>query len=361
MSKRDSLNSMRMKSDGNGEILIYDEIGYGWFDEGVTAKGFKQELKDLGAVKSIDVRINSPGGSVVHGLAIYNALKDHPADINIHIDGLAASMATVVAMAGDKIHMAENALFMIHEPSGIAFGTAEDMLATAALLETMSENAVNIYASRTGMNAAAVKAAMKAETWYSAAEAKAAGFVNEITPNKALSAAFDPVKFDKAPEWAKHRLAEMQAQKSKEVPAMTEPTKPVEQPAAPAVDTAAIVAKAKEEARAEERERQTRITALCQQAKRPEMAAKFCEDGAISVADVQAKLFEELCKANGPLGDDGGTSGDAPAKPDENEKYRQEFKAEPAYAKSMTEAEYIAMRRVDDGKEVLAVGKSETK
>jgi hypothetical protein len=193
---------------------------------------------------------------------------------------------------------------------------------------------------------------MKAETWYSAAEAKAAGFVDVITPNKKIAASFDPKLFSKAPEWAQRRLAEIvNFTLEKEPPTMAE--KPEEKPpVATPVDVEAIKAQAK----AEERERQTKIVALCSQAKKPELAAAFCEDEKITVADVQAKLFDALCKANGPLGDEGGTAGDQKKSDDGNEKYRAEFKASAIYAKSMTEAEYIAMRRVDDGLEVLQVG-----
>lgn len=338
-----TMNRITMTANKTADVMIYDQIGESWFSDGVSAKGFTQTLADMGEISQINVRINSPGGSVFEGLAIYNALKNHPANVNVSIDGLAASIATVIAMAGDKIDMAENAMFMIHEPSGVAVGTAADMLETAQLLEKISNSAVDVYSARTGQPADAIREAMNAETWYSAAEAKKAGFVDSISANKKLTASFDVKQFGKAPEWVQKQLAEIV--NLKQEPEQMAEEKPQETP----IDINAIKAQAK----AEERERQTKIKALCDQAKRPDLAAAFCEDESITVADVQAKLFEQLCKANGPLGDEGGTAGDEAQAKDENDGYRAEFKANPLYAKTMSEDEYIAMRRIDDGRDVL--------
>ena len=346
------LNRITMKADGAAEVMIYDEIGSSWFSDGVTAKGFAEQLKSMGDVKNIDVRINSPGGSVFEGLAIYNTLANHPASVTVHIDGLAASIATVIAMAGDTINMAENAMFMIHEPRAVVAGTADDMLSMASTLEALTTSATGVYASRSTMPEADVRAAMKSETWYSAAQAKAAGFVDSVTPNKAITAKFDPKQFSNVPEWARVRLALDPEPEPETAPAAEKEPETMHPETQPSVDVEAIKAQAK----AEERERQTKIVALCNAAKRPELAAKFCEDDSISVSDVQAKLFEALCKANGPLGDEGGTAGDTKPADDGNDKYRAEFKASPAYAKAMSEAEYIAMRRVDDGLDQLQIG-----
>ena len=192
---------------------------------------------------------------------------------------------------------------------------------------------------------------MKSETWYSAAEAKAAGFVDFITPNKQITASFDAKQFHKAPDWVQKQLTAMTMFKEPET--VTEPiVKPEEKPIAQTVNAneiAMAVTAAIQKATADEAKRQTTINALCSQAKQPTLAAAFCADVSITVDDVRNKLFESLCKANGPLGDQGGTAADDGKQVDENDKYRAEFKSEKAYAASMSEAEYIAMRRIDDG------------
>ena len=110
----------------SAEIWIYEDIGEGWLG-GLSAKVFADDLKKVGKVKNIYVRINSVGGSAVDGTAIYNSLKRHPANINVSIDGIAASIASIIAMAGDHIEMASNAMMMIHEPWIVAGGTASEL------------------------------------------------------------------------------------------------------------------------------------------------------------------------------------------------------------------------------------------
>ncbi|MCK5219101.1 Clp protease ClpP, partial [bacterium] len=124
-----------MKAEKKVEILIYDQIGEDWFGDGVQAKKFAEELRDLGDIETIELRINSPGGSVWDGNAIYNTLRGHKATVNVTIDGLAASIASVIAMSGDTITMPENALMMIHNPATIAFGEAEEMRKAANMLD----------------------------------------------------------------------------------------------------------------------------------------------------------------------------------------------------------------------------------
>ena len=116
------------------EIWIYEMIGKDfWTGEGLTAKDFQKDLSQIKA-SQIDLHINSPGGDVFDGNTIYNLLKQHPATITTYIDGLAASIASVIALAGDKVYMAENALFMLHQPWGITIGNEEDHEKTLELL-----------------------------------------------------------------------------------------------------------------------------------------------------------------------------------------------------------------------------------
>jgi ATP-dependent Clp endopeptidase proteolytic subunit ClpP len=157
------------------EVAIYDEIGY-W---GVTASEFVKDIQSVQA-KSITLHINSPGGDVFDGIAILNSLRQHPATVNVVIDGLAASAASFIAMAGDTVEIAPNAMVMIHEASGLVIGNAEDMVEMAALLDKTSANIANVYAQRAGGDTEDWRTAMRAETWYSDQEAVDAGLVDSI-------------------------------------------------------------------------------------------------------------------------------------------------------------------------------------
>lgn len=169
--------SIRSEADvGHAEVMIYDEIGL-W---GVTAKEFVDEINAL-EVKRMDLRLNTPGGSVFDGNAIYNALVRHPADITVYVDGLAASMGSVIALAGSKVVMAENALFMVHNPWTIALGDADDLRETAAVLDKLRDGIVQTYRGKTGAGIEEVQAAMDAETWYTADEALEAGYADEVS------------------------------------------------------------------------------------------------------------------------------------------------------------------------------------
>ena len=156
------------------EISIYDAIG--GYD--VNAKEFVDELKGINA-QTIHLRLNSPGGSVIDGNAIYNALKRHDAKIVTHIDGLAASMASVIAMAGDEVHMADNALIMIHNPWTVSMGDADELRADADLLDKMSASILSAY-GRSQYEVEELKDLMDAETWFTAQEAFDAGLVDHI-------------------------------------------------------------------------------------------------------------------------------------------------------------------------------------
>ena len=158
------------------EVWIYDEIDWLW---GVTAKSFADEVNALD-VDELTVRINSPGGDVYEALAILNTLRAHKARITTVIDGLAASAASFVAMAGDEVVIRPNAEVMIHDPWAIAIGSADDMRSMAKDLDRITLNIASIYADKAGNTAADWVPAMSAETWYSADEAVAAGLVDRI-------------------------------------------------------------------------------------------------------------------------------------------------------------------------------------
>lgn len=161
------------------EVMIYDEIGF-W---GTTAQDFAKALADLD-VSTINLHINSPGGEVYDGIAILNALRNHDAEVNVSIDGIAASAASFIAMAGDTITMARNSELMIHDASGLVIGGPDDMAEFAARLDQMSNNIASIYAERAGGTVEDWRKAMKNETWYSAQEAVDAGLADKVAEPK---------------------------------------------------------------------------------------------------------------------------------------------------------------------------------
>ena len=163
------------KAGETPKLYIYDEIGY----FGQTAKSMVDELRELDAAE-LDVHVNSPGGDIFDGLAIYQALRDHKAAVTIRVDGIAASIASVIAMAGDKVVMAPKASLMIHDGWSMAVGNAEEMRKTADLLDKQSQVIASVYADRSGQPADFWRAAMREETWYTAQEALDAGLVDEI-------------------------------------------------------------------------------------------------------------------------------------------------------------------------------------
>ncbi len=181
--------------DGVGEILIFDEIGGGFFTDGVTAKGFADDLKALGKIRTLNIFINSPGGSVFEGVAIFNQLKRHPARKNVFIDGMAASIASVIAMAGDEISVAANGFIMIHEAWAVAVGNAAELRKTAGQLEKITDSILGTYAARTGAPENVIGDMMAEETWMNAEEAVERGFADKITEEVAIAAHFDLGQF----------------------------------------------------------------------------------------------------------------------------------------------------------------------
>lgn len=184
----------------DAEIMIYDTIGQDFWGDGVTAKGFDKELKALGSPKKITVRINSGGGDVFDGVAIYNTLARHPARKVVHVDGLAASAASVIAMAGDEIRMGDGTFLMIHNAWSFAIGNAAEMRRAADLLDSVSGQLASIYVQRTGKPAAKVKAMMDAETWMDADTAIAEGFADSRSAEVVkTAAAIDLARFRNLP------------------------------------------------------------------------------------------------------------------------------------------------------------------
>jgi ATP-dependent Clp protease protease subunit len=166
------------------ELILYGEISdVSWWGDEVTPKQMSDELKAMGNVDEITVRINSGGGDVFAGVAIHSMLKRHTATVTVYIDGLAASIASIIAMAGDKIIMPKGSMMMIHNPWSWGMGESKDFRKLADDLDTIRGAMLEIYTAKTGMKDDEVLALLDAETWLTATEAVKQGFATEIEDN----------------------------------------------------------------------------------------------------------------------------------------------------------------------------------
>lgn len=194
---RSSRFYVKNASGPNPEIYLYDEIG----GDGITSPDFIGALKEC-TMPQMTLRINSPGGDVFHGNAIFNALKRHPAKVSVAVDGLAASMASVIAMAGDRVTMAPNAMMMIHNPSIAAGGNAGDMRKSADMLDKIKANMVDAYAAKTGLDPDKLANMMGDETWMGANETVQYGFADDVgdpSPAADICAVFNLSAFKNVP------------------------------------------------------------------------------------------------------------------------------------------------------------------
>lgn len=174
------------KTGKSTDIHIYDEIGV----HGVTAKSFLEDLKGLKG-KDITVHINSTGGDVFQGQAIYTALKNYSGKVTVKIEGLAASMATIIALAADRVEMTSNSLFMIHSPMSNVFGNKSQMRKQINALEKVETTMLSVYKAKTNISEDEIEQMMARETWLSAHEALELGFVDEVLGAVKVVARYD--------------------------------------------------------------------------------------------------------------------------------------------------------------------------
>ena len=183
-------------ANDQAEILVYDVIGWPYNDAGDLVR-YVNSLGD----KDILVRLNTPGGDVFDGMAIFNSLANHKGKVTIRIEALAASMGSVLAMAGKEIQAYSNTMMMIHDPWTYMAGNQYELREMADLLEKISGNMLDVYAGRSKIGKREMKEIMKAETWYTAKEAKEKGFINTILETgKAAKAQFDLTMYTNAPD-----------------------------------------------------------------------------------------------------------------------------------------------------------------
>ena len=201
------------------EIFLYDDIGDGWFG-GVSSKQFASDLRSFGDVKDITVRIDSAGGNVFVGHVMYNLLREHDATITVKIDGMAASIASVIAMAGDDIEISENAVMMVHNPWGVAIGESEDIRKEADRLVAIRSSIVSAYVGRTKQEEAKISEFMNAETWLSADQAVELGFADRLNQETLLAASaadWRRYRYQNVPELPKAEVVEFPRRKENAV------------------------------------------------------------------------------------------------------------------------------------------------
>ncbi|EAE8881102.1 Clp protease ClpP [Listeria monocytogenes] len=223
MTKRkfSCFNFKKDTESNTAEIDIYGDIvadGYQWYESDITSFDFKKDLDALGDVSKIYVNINSNGGFVYEGQAIYNQLVRHPAQIHVRIDGMAASIASVIAMAGDIIEMPANAQMMIHEPAGGAFGNKSDLESAIRALDASKQSIIAAYRMHTTLEVSEIESMMAEEKWMSGQEAYELGFATLVTnPLQQVALAKSPVTntFRNVPE----NLVREEQTKSKSEPA----------------------------------------------------------------------------------------------------------------------------------------------
>lgn len=283
-------------------MLIYDEIGA----YGVSAKGFLAELGALPDGTPLALRLNSPGGSVFDAVAIYNAIKRHSGRVTVWIDGVAASAASYIAMAGDEIFMPENAFLMIHDPSGLVMGTAADMREMADTMDKIAGSMVRGYAARSGRSEEEITALMAAETWFDAEAALDAGLATRMVEPVRIAARFDIARFRNAPPALAESISDPVSETGPDGlegaddtiddadPATTgdpepEPgTPPSPAPVPSVIDPTAIRAEAMAHARA--------VIDLCRLAGQPQTAGRFLAEET-SLEAVRASLLAARAEA----------------------------------------------------------------
>lgn len=281
---------MQASTENEAEIFIYDEIGY-W---GVTAKQFVADLKALGNITHIRLHINSPGGDVFDGIAIFNALKFHGAAITVYIDGLAASMASVIAMVGNPVIMPENTMMMIHKPWGFAGGDADDMRDYADLLDKVESVLIPAYAAKTGKSHDEIAALLEDETWLTGEECLSQGFADQVTPSLQAMACIHSKRieeFEKMPNSIRNMVTPPRNVTSRE------PQNPTPQPPNPASEEVI-----RAQVLAEQRARVNGINDLFAMfgGRHQELQAQCVADLECSIDQAKDKLLAELGKTGTP-------------------------------------------------------------
>lgn len=305
--------SIQARGPDSAEVFIYGDIGESWDGETVAAKSFVKDLNALD-VKAMSVRINSVGGSVPDGLAIFNAIRRHKASVTVNIDGLAASIASLIAMAGDEIVMAENAIMMIHAPWSIVGGNARDMRERADMLDKWAESMAVSYVREGGLDHDAALALLTdgADHWYGADEALVAGLVDAVVEAMPMAASLNNSRF--TPPAAAAAIPPKGKAMTEQVNPPLAAAQPAAIPAAPAAPSTPALAKLEalreDEVRAaaltEEHARRSEIRAVFQpfmaHAGVESMMNQYLDNPQITIETARASLLQSISRNAEPLG-----------------------------------------------------------
>lgn len=372
----DDLTEFRCEMQGDElHLWIHGTIG-GFFD-GVTIEDIRNEMKGHENVQKIVAHIHSRGGSGYDGFAIYNLLKSHKADVEIIVEGLAASAASVIMLAGDTVRIHENSLVMIHKASSGVYGNAEELRDTADFLDKIDAQLLLVYEAKTGNSTDQLNTWLEKDTFFTAAEAVENGFADEIIPNKTKAKPSSETKAEAVREISNlNRRYEVSQSLIKELNLMVEKPEPQKttEPEALTLEVLqkenpellnSIVdhvkssladeskktikdaeAKAKEEGIAAETKRQAEIRALCATAGMAEKADAFCKEAKITIETVRESLFDALCQKN--LAPQNPPPGDGDKSDPEAELKKEYQENKEVFAEmGLSEEEYIESRKLD--------------
>lgn len=303
----------------NGEIVLYGAVGESYWSDSFTDRDVILALNELRANDKIIVRMNSGGGDAFMGLTIFNALKACPSEIVIYVDGIAASAASVIAMAADRLIMNEGSMMMIHDPASVTYGDAADHEKTQDLLNKLGDQMARLYSRRANGEPDEIRDMMRAETWLTSDEAVSLGFADEADSEAEakVAALFDYRIYANAPKAlvamatanaslfkSENKTSRDETERNGIMPKNIEvqANEPAAQTGAendPAeaepIDNGALIAAARQE----ERARITAITTDEQAAGRSDLAAHFAFNTSMSVADAVAALKASPVKAKG--------------------------------------------------------------
>ena len=188
MARKKKWYNIQAAADDTAEISIFGDIGASWWNDSITASDFKKDFDEIKDSANIKISINSPGGNVFDGLTIYNIIATVREKVDIEVMGVAASISSIIALAGKSLAIREGAFFMIHNPSGMVWGTSAEMREMADTLDKIAGEFINIYKGHSDLSAEELKDYMDAETWFTAKEAEEAGFADDITESEEIAA-----------------------------------------------------------------------------------------------------------------------------------------------------------------------------
>jgi ATP-dependent Clp protease protease subunit len=347
-----------------GTIHLHDYIGADLLTGGgIRSKDLIAQLAAHGDLAELEVHINSAGGSAWDGIAMHNALKAHKARVTVEVDSLAGSAASVVAMSGDTIRMADGAMLMLHNPRSGAVGEASDLRKRAEVLDRIRESVIGIYAAKSGRKPEEIGRLMDEETWMNADEAREFGFVDEVVERPAVAACLDLSGFAKVPEEALKLvttetpvMAQKNEDRSKDgekTPGEVPPTDPTPQTqeeakqpapvqpgskAAEATNAAVPTVEDVQALIAAERKRVHEINAKCQAAGVPQSEINRFVEANADLNAVNAFLVGHLMAKNPPIASDSAEA----SEPDPDAKLKAEYEADAAFIRK-TGVEPVSM------------------